>query len=133
MTVFDGENAEKYFSHQAIDEEPVVYKSRRRRMRWTRWLTYGGIVLLVLLIALGVWGFFWLKGKEARMKLPAATAVLDPKEPGQPETTLVIGVDKGSVPGEAESRSDILMLVSVNPDGKKTAVISLPRDTRTTI
>ena len=136
MTVFDSENEHAYFAHpadQAIDAEPTVYKSRRFHLRWTKALAWVGILLLFIIIALGVWGFFWLRGKEARMKLPAAAAVLDPKESGQPETTLVIGVDKGSVPGEVESRSDILMLVSVSPGGKKSAVISLPRDTRTTI
>jgi LCP family protein required for cell wall assembly len=136
MTLFDSENEHAYFAHQAdqaIDAEPTVYKSRRFHLRWTKVLALVGIILLVVIIALGVWGFFWLRSKEARMKLPAAAAVLDPKESGQPETTLVIGVDKGSVPGEVESRSDILMLVSVSPDGKKSAVISLPRDTRTTI
>jgi len=136
MTVFDSENEHAYFAQQAdqaIDTEPTVYKSRRFHLRWTRFLKWGGIALLVIVLALGVWGFFWLRSKEARMKLPAAAAALDPKESGKPETTLVIGVDKGSVPGEVESRSDILMLVSVSPDGKKSAVISVPRDTRTAI
>ncbi|HEY5493656.1 MAG TPA: LCP family protein [Candidatus Anoxymicrobiaceae bacterium] len=136
MTVFDSENEHAYFARQAqqdLDAEPAVYKSRRFHLRWTKVLAWTGIVVLVIIIALGTWGYFWLKGKESRMKLPAASTVLAPKESGRPETTLVIGVDKGSVPGEAESRSDILMLVSVSPDGKKSAVISLPRDTRTTI
>jgi LCP family protein required for cell wall assembly len=64
------------------------------------------------------------------MKVPAAAAALDPARSGQPETTLIVGVDKGSVPGETESRSDIIMLVRVSPVTGKAAVISIPRDTR---
>ena len=103
MTVFDSENEHDYFARQAqevLDAEPTVYKSRRFHLRWRMVLAWTGIVLVVLIIALGTCGYFWLKGKESRMKLPAASAVLAPKESGQSETTLVIGVDKWSVPGE---------------------------------
>ncbi|MHB8894505.1 MAG: LCP family protein [Candidatus Geothermincolia bacterium] len=120
--------------HQYDDEpEPTIYKSHRRRRRWLRVLKWTGLALLVLLIVIGVWGYVWLKGKEGKMKLPTVAATLDKKVSGQPDTTLIMGVDKGSVPGEAESRADILMLVTISPNGKTAALISIPRDTRTTI
>lgn len=96
-------------------------------------LAFSGIFLLVLLVVLVVWGYVWLKGKEARMKVPEAQAALGKRAAGQPDTTLVMGVDKGSVPGEEESRADILMLISVNASGDKAAVISIPRDARVQI
>lgn len=112
---------------------PTVYKSRGRRRRWLRVLIAGLICLLVLLIGGGIWTYAWLKGKESRMKVPAVIQEIDRKQSGQPDTTLIVGVDKGSVPGEEESRSDIIMLVSVNASGDKAAVISIPRDTRVKI
>jgi LCP family protein required for cell wall assembly len=130
VNIYDNDNPHLY----ADDEPPpTIYRSRRRRWRWVSFLKWGGLALLVVLIALVVWGYVWLKGKEGKMKLPAVAATLDKKVSGQPDTTLIMGVDKGSVPGEAESRADILMLVTVNPSGNKAAVISIPRDTRTTI
>jgi LCP family protein required for cell wall assembly len=116
---------------QEPQDQPTV--NRNKRKLWKPILLVSLIVLLALIVTLFVWGFVWLKGKEAKMKVPAVASVLDPKQKGQPETTLIMGVDKGSVPGEVESRTDILMLVSVNPDGKKAAVISIPRDTRVKI
>lgn len=130
MNVYDDEKPHKYAQEES---PPTIYKSHSRRWRWLSWLKWGGLVLLVAVIALGVWGFVWLKGKEGKMKVPSVAAALDKKESGQPETTLIMGVDKGSVAGETESRADIIMLVTVSPNGKRSAVISIPRDTRVTI
>jgi LCP family protein required for cell wall assembly len=116
---------------QEREGQPTIYRVRKKR--WKAILVISAIALLAIIITLFVWGYVWLKGKESRMKLPAVSKVLDPKQKGQPETTLIMGVDKGSVPGEVESRTDIMMLVSVNPDGNKAAVISIPRDTRVKI
>lgn len=112
-------------------DQPTVY--RQKKKRWKPVLIISSLALLAIIITLFVVGYVWLKGKESRMKLPAVSKVLDPRRSGQPETTLIMGVDKGSVPGEVESRTDIMMLVSVNPDGNKAAVISIPRDTRVKI
>lgn len=114
------------------EPEPTIYRSRywRRRLAWLKW---AGLLALVALLGLGVWGWVWLKGKERRMKAPAVAAVLDAKKGGQPETTLIMGVDRGSVPGEDVTRADIIMLVTVSPDGRRSALISIPRDTRVTI
>lgn len=111
--------------------QPHIY--RQRRIRWTAVLKWGSLVILVILLALFAWGYVWLKGKESRMRVAGVDQVLDPKQKGQPETTLILGVDKGSVPGEVESRSDIMMLVSYNPANKNSAVISIPRDARVQI
>lgn len=123
---------EKPHSNPPEESEPTIYRSRYRR-RWLSWLKWGGLAALVALAGLGIWSYVWLKGKEGGMKVPAVAAALDAKKGGQPETTLIMGVDKGSVPGEEVTRADIIMLVTVSPDGKRSAIISIPRDTRVTI
>lgn len=112
--------------------EPTVYGGKRRR--WPKILLASVIALLVLVIGLGIWGFFWLKSKESRMRVAGVSEALDPRQSGRPDTTLIMGVDKGSVPGETGNyRTDIMMLVSVKPGEKKAAVISIPRDTLVSI
>ncbi len=119
-------------THLRLDgDQPQIY--RRRRVRWTSILKWGALALVILLIIVFAWGYLWLKSKESRMRVAGVGEALDAKKKGQPVTTLVMGVDKGSVPGEEESRTDIMMLVSVNPANNKAAVISIPRDTRVEI
>lgn len=123
------------------NEEPTLYLNgdkpkiyRRRKIRWLSVLKWSALALVVVLIAVFIWGYIWLKTKESQMKIPGAEESLSDKREGQPVTTLVMGVDKGSVEGdESVARADILMLVSVDPDSGKAAVISIPRDTRCTI
>lgn len=93
----------------------------------------GALLLIIILVILFVWGYVWLKSKESMMKVAGVNQALDAKQKNQPVTTLVMGIDRGSVPGEIESRSDIMMLVSYNPNNKKSAVISIPRDSRVQI
>lgn len=119
-------------THLRLDgDQPQIY--RRRRVRWTSILKWGALALVILLIVVFAWGYVWLKSKESKMRVEGVGEALDAKKKGQPVTTLVMGVDKGSVPGEEESRTDIMMLVSVNPANNKAAVISIPRDTRVEI
>lgn len=115
-------------------DQPTIYK--KRRIRWKAIVLWSALGLITVLIIMFVWAVFWIKAKEADMRqnIPGSAVVLDTladERGGQPETTLVIGIDKGSVPGEEDiSRADILMLVSVSADGKKASVTSIPRDTR---
>jgi LCP family protein required for cell wall assembly len=110
-------------------DQPTIY--RKKRIRWKSVLKWGALVLVALLLVGFVWGYVWIKSKESRMRLQGVDEALAAKKKGQPVNTLVMGVDRGSVPGEGGSgRSDIMMLVSVSSDGKKAAVISIPRDTR---
>lgn len=47
---------------------------------------------------------------------------------------LFIGIDRGSVPGEeGYTRSDVMILASVNVEKKKAVLVSFPRDTRVNI
>jgi LCP family protein required for cell wall assembly len=113
-------------------DQPRLY--RKRKVRWKRVLLWTSLVIVALLIGIFFWGYIWLKGKESRMRVTGIGSTLSPTKKGQPVTTLVMGVDRGSVKGEeGPGRSDIVMLVSVSSDGKKAAVISIPRDTRVLI
>jgi len=113
-------------------DQPRLY--RRRRVRWKPVLLWTSLVVAALLIAIFAWGYIWIKGKESQMRVTGVESALSPTKKRQPVTTLVMGVDRGSVKGEEGSgRSDIVMLVSVSSDGKKAAVISIPRDTRVVI
>jgi len=74
------------------------------------------------------------------------TKIMQPGDPGKEKTAgeekqnridgertniLVLGVD--ARPGEKNSRSDTMLLVSIDPKLDKAAIISIPRDTRTEI
>ena len=50
---------------------------------------------------------------------------------GDRTNILILGVD--ARPGEERSRSDVIILASIDPDLKKIALISIPRDTRVNI
>jgi LCP family protein required for cell wall assembly len=110
-------------------DQPTIY--RKRKIRWTSVLKWGALAIAIILTATFILGYLWLKTKESEMRVQGVEESLDPTGAGEPITTLVMGVDKGSVPGEEDSvRADIIMLVSVDPDSDRSAVISIPRDTR---
>lgn len=112
--------------------QPHIY--RKRKVRWTKILKWLGLILVVLLLVFIVWGYVWTKTKESQMRQPGVQDALSKPKEGRPETTLIIGVDRGSVGSEkGPGRSDILMMVSVDDATKKAAVISIPRDTRVQI
>ena len=54
-----------------------------------------------------------------------------PEPTGKRTSILVLGSDERE--GETASRSDTIILVTVDPDLKKIAVVSIPRDTRVTL
>ena len=110
-------------------DQPTIY--RKRKIRWTSVLKWGALAVAIILITTFILGYLWLKTKESEMRVSGVEESLDSTGAGEPITTLVMGVDKGSVPGEEDSvRADIIMLVSVDPDSDRSAVISIPRDTR---
>lgn len=53
------------------------------------------------------------------------------EEDGERTSILVLGID--ARPGEDHSRSDTMMLVTIDPEIDKAAIISIPRDTRVDI
>ena len=55
-------------------------------------------------------------------------------DPSKNLNVLFIGIDRGSIPGEeGNTRSDVMILASVNVKAKKAVLVSIPRDTKVTI
>ena len=55
-------------------------------------------------------------------------------DPSKPLNVLFIGIDKGSVPGEeGNTRSDVMILLSLDVEKKKAILVSFPRDTKVNI
>ncbi len=122
----------------------LVTRRPRRRLR-VRWKNVA--LVLGLLFVLGVAGLahtLWsfLRGfhdvQSREYGLPAP-------EPGQRINVLVLGLDLPADPVTGEilkndfrtsrywSRSDTVMVVSVDPDAREVSVLSIPRDTRVKI
>ncbi|MGU3473421.1 LCP family protein [Paenibacillus sp. D51F] len=105
-------------------------------------------VLSILLVSgLAVVGFGWylynnLKGTAQKVYEPTSRTNYVSKDPGViktaqtgnsdnlPFTVLVMGVDQR--PGD-QGRSDTMMLLAANPQKNDLLMVSIPRDTRTTI
>jgi LCP family protein required for cell wall assembly len=65
---------------------------------------------------------------------PELYSVLDKYDLSKNINVLFIGIDRGSVPGEeGYTRSDVMILASVNAEKKKAVLVSFPRDTRVNI
>jgi polyisoprenyl-teichoic acid--peptidoglycan teichoic acid transferase len=112
---------------------------RSGKRKGNKWLKVTGIVLLVLLIAAGVYGFTVyqsLKNAVATMNQPIERKVtvkrekpvkLDQKDPF---SVLMLGVDERE--GD-KGRSDTIIVLTVNPNSNSVKMLSIPRDTRTEI
>ncbi|MGO2083682.1 LCP family glycopolymer transferase [Vagococcus sp.] len=104
------------------------------------------ISALILIFILGVGGFLAktyydvrqvankvsqpIKGKR---EYPVGKAKDDRINEGKPFSVLLLGLDTGDFGRNDLGRSDTLMVATVNPNQKKTTLVSIPRDTRTEI
>jgi LCP family protein required for cell wall assembly len=121
---------------------------RKRRKRQTI-IKVALAVLLIGGLVVGIMNFDAVKtwaGKHyfrLRWEDPQITEKEDPEliskldkwmDPSKNLNILFIGIDRGSVAGEeGYTRSDVMILASVNVEKKKAVLISFPRDTRVTI
>ena len=64
-------------------------------------------------------------------KTPDSEEEIMERQDGERTNILLLGVD--ARPGEETARSDTMILVSVDPDLNKAAVVSIPRDTKVSI
>jgi len=105
------------------------------RPSWRRVLVLGVLVLLVLVVAWAVTGFFAVKGG-----VDAANKRLGPGAKGQlakqdglllshKTTILLLGTDSAKLPGRAGDRhADSIMLVRTDPSKHRISYLSIPRD-----
>ncbi|OIK16323.1 LytR family transcriptional regulator [Bacillus sp. MUM 116] len=103
-----------------------------------KWLRVTGIVLLVLLVGIGIYGFSVYKSLtnavetmhqplDRKSDKRAGEVSLTNK---QPFSVLMLGVDERK--GD-KGRSDTIIVLTVNPNNKSVKMLSIPRDTRTEI
>ncbi|OPA75213.1 transcriptional regulator [Paenibacillus selenitireducens] len=110
-------------------------KSKKMAMRKVLKVIY--LMIAVLILGAGIYvGYIYYKADAAIQHMaapekPLATDVLttNPHEKGsiQPMIFLLAGVDSREG-GEGMMNTDVLMLVSYNPDTRSTSLLSIPRD-----
>jgi polyisoprenyl-teichoic acid--peptidoglycan teichoic acid transferase len=112
---------------------------RTQRLKKKTWLKVTGIILLLLLIAGGAYGFTVynsLKNAVDTMHQPIERKQSEKRpEPialnkKQPFSVLMMGVDERQ--GD-KGRSDTMIVLTVNPNTQSVKMLSIPRDTRTEI
>lgn len=120
-------------------------KRRRRRLV----LKIAAVLVLLGGLVVGVLNFdvvkIWASKHYIRLRFEPAVITREDNpdlyaelskwhDPDKNLNVLFIGIDRGSIPGEeGNTRSDVMILVSVNVRKKKAVVVSIPRDTKVTI
>ena len=118
---------------------------RTRRRRWTKRAMIASGIVVLLIVAVGLGGYFYVGyqfNRIPKVKVPT----LKKAKPGAPFTVLLAGSDSRSfvkTPGQCKSfgcgadvggaRSDVIILVRVVPAQHKVEMLSIPRDTWVTI
>jgi LCP family protein required for cell wall assembly len=113
---------------------PRAAGGSRRRVTVRRVVLVAGLLLLVALVGVGIWGFIGFRtldkavAKSNARITPETEAALTPDSGSifsTPTTILILGVDKrGNDPG----RSDSMMLLRSDPDTKTFSQLSIARD-----
>jgi LCP family protein required for cell wall assembly len=125
-------------------QERLKIRKRRRRQTILKvalaLLLIGGLVVGIMNFnEVKTWAskhYFRYRWRETQIneeQEEEITKVTDPWE-GVTLNVLFIGIDRGSVAGEeGYTRSDVMILASVNVEEKKAVLVSFPRDTRITL
>lgn len=113
-----------------MPKEPVKPQKRRRLKK--AWI----VVLAVVLFGAGtVFGMYsYLKAYSSSYPFSSGDVVAESSR----INILVIGIDGGvngkvNTSGKTGTRSDVMMVVSIDPELKKVGILSVPRDTRVLI
>ncbi|WP_141432885.1 LytR family transcriptional regulator [Bacillus sp. 03113] len=113
--------------------------NKQKKKKKRKWLRITGIVVLLLFIASGVYGFTVYRSlseavstmhqplKRDKSEKRIEEISLEKKEPF---SVLMLGVDERK--GD-RGRSDSIIVLTVNPNNNSVKMISIPRDTRTEI
>ena len=137
-------------SRAAVAGQTATKKRNRRprpsrRRRWTKRALVATGVVVLLIVVLGLGGFFYFDYEFHQIKKVDVPNLAQAK-PGKPFTVLVAGSDSRAfvtTPGQCRSfgcgadtggqRSDVIILVRVMPAARKIEMLSIPRDTWVTI
>ncbi|MED3623913.1 LytR family transcriptional regulator [Neobacillus thermocopriae] len=112
-------------------------RSERRKSR--KWLKITGIIILVLFVGAGVYGYSLYKSFKSAvdtMHRPIERKHSEKRETPievskkDPFSVLMLGVDQR---GNDRGRSDTIIVLTVNPNNNSIKMLSIPRDTRTEI
>lgn len=112
---------------------------RLRKKRKRRWLRITGVISLLLIFALGVYGYSIYKAltdavesMHQPLERQKSERRLDNVKFGkqQPFSVLILGVDERN--GD-KGRSDTMIVLTVNPKKESIKMLSIPRDTYTDI
>ena len=117
---------------------PIARYGGPPRRSWPRRIgkAFLWLVVVLLMLAGALVGGFWLWINESVSAVRAHTPeaieaqkVLDVPLPGQPAVAMVVGYDKRYGEGKGvKSRSDTIMLIRLDPQGKTVSMLSFPRD-----
>jgi len=117
--------------------------SRRRRRKSRRNRKFGcfGFVVVLLLIAIGVAGFYaWnvyrnveqtttvLYTEKPEEQVLVREESIDIQQEEKPFSVLLLGIDTGDMGRVDQGRSDVMMVATVNPNTNRTTITSIPRD-----
>ncbi len=121
-----------------LESAPARLKAERdRRKRRAKRIIVTSLVAVALLLVGGAAGAFaYVKHIESTMqrtivKQEELQNALTKAKPQEPFTMLMLGADYR--PGEIKYRTDVMILVKVDPQTKKVWMISIPRDTKVNI
>lgn len=119
-------------------EEMKRVKKRRKKMSRRKKIMYsaGGVFLAILLIAGGLLAYMFNQVDSTVDKLNES-AGLSPERMNpetisdkKPVSVLLLGVDRRA---NEQGRSDSIIVMTLNPNMDKSAMVSIPRDTKTEI
>ncbi|MGP6140247.1 LCP family glycopolymer transferase [Jeotgalibaca sp. A127] len=117
-------------------------RSRKGNKKKRRGLKIFLAVVLLLFVAIGIYvADFYRNIDNTTVEIyepvdeevdPVRTSSADLSEK-EPISILLLGVDTGDLGRDERGRSDTMMVVTVNPNTKKSVLMSIPRDTYTEI
>ena len=119
-----------------------VVRRQRKRWTWRRWVPLLLVILIVVLVAWGVAGYFSVRSgvSAANARLPeGTTAALKPQNGllmSNATNILLLGTDHSDngQPGRSSDRhSDSMMLLRTDPSRHRLIFLSIPRDLRASI
>lgn len=121
---------ERFLKKDKSNAAPTAQGRRARRNATLRNAAIG-ILVFALCLGIGFWGPNLLLNGPGEGDPGAEDEVAEGIIEGERTNILVLGVDARA--GETVSRADTIILASIDPELKRAAMVSIPRDTRTTI